>query len=123
MQVSESYGVLIPNSDKTDAGIALRGLFLINPEGELSYKAYSSTCAKPPYPREPGVVEQSTVNNLPVGRSVSETLRLIKAFQVYSYVPLQRQVTVILTILSAVQPRAWRSLPSQLDTWSQNNEG
>jgi len=28
-----------------------------------------------------GVVEQITVNNLPVGRSVDETLRLIKAFQ------------------------------------------
>merc|ERR1711991_212666 len=41
-------------------GIALRGLFIINPEG---------------------VVEQVTVNNLPVGRSVDETLRLVKAFQ------------------------------------------
>ena len=28
-----------------------------------------------------GVLEQITINNLPVGRSVDETLRLIKAFQ------------------------------------------
>ena len=41
-------------------GIALRGLFIINPEG---------------------VLEQITMNNLPVGRSVDETLRLITAFQ------------------------------------------
>eukprot|EP00047_Mylnosiga_fluctuans_P002960 m.226763 g.226763 ORF g.226763 m.226763 type:complete len:229 (-) comp11476_c0_seq1:33-719(-) len=53
-EISQDYGVLLP------AGIALRGLFLINPEG---------------------LVDQATVNNLPVGRSVEETLRLIKAFQ------------------------------------------
>ena len=28
-----------------------------------------------------GVLRQSTVNDLPVGRSVDETLRLVKAFQ------------------------------------------
>ena len=28
-----------------------------------------------------GVVRQSTINDLPVGRSVDETLRLVKAFQ------------------------------------------
>lgn len=38
-----------------------RGLFIINPEG---------------------VLRQITVNDLPVGRSVDETLRLVKAFQV-----------------------------------------
>ena len=43
-----------------DAGIALRGLFIINPEG---------------------VVMHSTINNLPVGRSVDETLRVLQAFQ------------------------------------------
>jgi alkyl hydroperoxide reductase subunit AhpC len=53
--ITNSYGVLIE-----EAGIALRGLFLINPEG---------------------MVEQMTVNNLPVGRSVDETLRLLRAFQ------------------------------------------
>lgn len=53
--ISRDYGVLIE-----EAGIALRGLFLIDPEG---------------------VVRQMTINDLPVGRSVDETLRLIKAFQ------------------------------------------
>lgn len=53
--ISRDYGVLIE-----EAGIALRGLFLIDPEG---------------------VVRQMTINDLPVGRSIDETLRLIKAFQ------------------------------------------
>jgi peroxiredoxin (alkyl hydroperoxide reductase subunit C) len=43
-----------------DAGIALRGLFIIDPDG---------------------VVLHSTINNLPVGRSVDETLRVLQAFQ------------------------------------------
>ncbi|KAJ8517891.1 hypothetical protein ONZ45_g4997 [Pleurotus djamor] len=55
MQISRDYGVLIEES-----GIALRGLFLIDPNGTL---------------------RQITVNDLPVGRSVDETIRLIKAFQ------------------------------------------
>ena len=41
-------------------GVALRGLFIINPEG---------------------VVQHATVNNLPVGRNVEETLRVLQAFQ------------------------------------------
>ncbi|KAG0717063.1 Thioredoxin-dependent peroxide reductase, mitochondrial [Chionoecetes opilio] len=41
-------------------GVALRGLFLIDPEG---------------------IVRHMSVNDLPVGRSVEETLRLLKAFQ------------------------------------------
>lgn len=53
-QISKDYGVLL------DSGISLRGLFLIDPNS---------------------VVRQITVNDLPVGRSVDETLRLIKAFQ------------------------------------------
>lgn len=53
--ISRDYGVLLE-----DEGIALRGLFLINPEG---------------------VVSHLSINDLPVGRSVDETLRLIKAFQ------------------------------------------
>ncbi|KAK4001919.1 peroxiredoxin-2 [Daphnia magna] len=53
--ISRDYGVLIEK-----AGIALRGLFIIDPTG---------------------VVRQITINDLPVGRSVDETLRLIKAFQ------------------------------------------
>ena len=49
------YGVL-----KEDEGIAFRGLFIIDPRGTL---------------------RQITVNDLPVGRSVDETLRLVQAFQ------------------------------------------
>lgn len=54
-KVSEDYGVLL-----SDSGIALRGLFIIDPNG---------------------VVRQITINDLPVGRSVDETIRLIKAFK------------------------------------------
>jgi len=53
-KIAADYGVL------TDDGVALRGLFIIDPDG---------------------VVQQATVNNLPVGRSVDETLRLVQAFQ------------------------------------------
>ena len=53
--ISRDYGVLVEQ-----AGIALRGLFIIDPNG---------------------VVRQITINDLPVGRSVDETLRLIQAFQ------------------------------------------
>ncbi len=52
--LAKSYGVL------AGAGVALRGLFLINPDG---------------------VVMQSTINNLPVGRSAKEALRILKGFQ------------------------------------------
>ena len=55
MKISHDYGVLIE-----DQGVALRGLFIIDPQGTL---------------------RQITVNDLPVGRSVEETLRLVKAFQ------------------------------------------
>ena len=53
--IARDYGVLIE-----DAGIALRGLFIIDPEG---------------------VIRAATVHDLPVGRSVDETIRVIKAFQ------------------------------------------
>jgi alkyl hydroperoxide reductase subunit AhpC len=53
--IARDYGVLVEA-----AGVALRGLFIIDPNG---------------------VVRQVTVNDLPVGRSVDETLRLVKAFQ------------------------------------------
>ena len=43
-----------------DEGKALRGLYLIDPEG---------------------VIVHATINNLPVGRNVDETLRLLQAFQ------------------------------------------
>ncbi|KAM3575806.1 hypothetical protein VYU27_002293 [Nannochloropsis oceanica] len=53
--IAADYGVLLE-----DIGIALRGTFLIDPEG---------------------VLQQITMNNLPVGRNVDETIRLIQAFQ------------------------------------------
>ncbi|CAM9759091.1 unnamed protein product [Ascophyllum nodosum] len=54
-EISADYGVLIPS-----LGVALRGLFIINPEG---------------------ILEQVTINNLGIGRDVDETLRLIQAHQ------------------------------------------
>ncbi|KDR13051.1 peroxiredoxin 1-like [Zootermopsis nevadensis] len=54
-KIARDYNVLVEN-----AGVALRGLFIIDPKG---------------------VLVQMTVNDLPVGRSVDETLRLVKAFQ------------------------------------------
>jgi len=54
-EISRNYGVLLE-----DQGIALRGLFIIDPQG---------------------VVRQITLNDLPVGRDVDETLRLVQAFQ------------------------------------------
>lgn len=54
-QVARDYGVLIE-----DKGIALRGLFIIDPEGVLQYKV---------------------VHQLNVGRSVDETLRVLQALQ------------------------------------------
>jgi alkyl hydroperoxide reductase subunit AhpC len=53
--VSTAYGVL-----KEDEGIAFRGLFIIDPKQNL---------------------RQITINDLPVGRNVDETLRLLQAFQ------------------------------------------
>jgi peroxiredoxin 2/4 len=53
-QMARDYQVL------SSEGVALRGLFIIDPDG---------------------VVQHATVNNLPVGRSVDEILRLLQAFQ------------------------------------------
>jgi alkyl hydroperoxide reductase subunit AhpC len=55
--VSRKYGVLIE-----DAGIALRGLFLIDREG---------------------VLQHMVVNNLPLGRSVEEAIRMVDALQFF----------------------------------------
>jgi len=55
MEISKKYGVL-----KEDDGVAFRGLFIIDDKGNL---------------------RQITINDLPVGRSVDETLRLVQAFQ------------------------------------------
>lgn len=53
--IARSYDVLLEN-----AGIALRGLFIIDPKG---------------------VVRSAVINDLPVGRNVDEALRTIQAFQ------------------------------------------
>ena len=56
--MAQDYGVLL--TDGEDAGACLRGLFIID---------------------DKGIVRQMSVNDLPVGRSVDETIRLIQAFQ------------------------------------------
>jgi len=53
--IAKKFGVLVP-----DAGITYRGLFII--DGEHN-------------------VRQITINDLPVGRSIEETMRLVQAFQ------------------------------------------
>jgi alkyl hydroperoxide reductase subunit AhpC len=53
-QISKDFGVLL------DGGIAARGTFIIDPKG---------------------IVRQISVNDLSVGRSVDETLRLVEGFQ------------------------------------------
>lgn len=55
MCVSKDYGVLIK-----DEGIALRGLFIIDPDQKIRY---------------------SVIHDTNVGRSIDETLRVLKAFQ------------------------------------------
>ncbi|MBI4178534.1 redoxin domain-containing protein, partial [bacterium] len=56
-QIARDYGVLLEN-----AGVALRGLFLIDTEG---------------------VLRHMVVNDLPLGRSVDEAIRLIDALQFF----------------------------------------
>jgi peroxiredoxin 2/4 len=57
-QISRDYGIYI--EDGPNAGVALRGFFIIDGQG---------------------ILRQITVNDLPVGRSVDEALRLVKAFK------------------------------------------
>jgi hypothetical protein len=82
-----------------DAGIALRGLFLINPEVPppgrgLAVAGGRAACMSParasPLPHPPsslararlqGVIEHITINNPSVGRSVDEAKRLLQAVQ------------------------------------------
>ncbi|MGV2831047.1 peroxiredoxin [Myxosarcina sp. GI1(2024)] len=54
-EISTAYNVLDP-----EAGVALRGLFIIDGDG---------------------IIQHSTINNLSFGRSVEETLRTLKAIQ------------------------------------------
>jgi len=62
-EISRLFGVLIE-----EKGIALRGTFLINPDGK---------------------VVSSVVNDLSVGRSVDETFRTLKAFQTGGLTPCE----------------------------------
>jgi alkyl hydroperoxide reductase subunit AhpC len=55
-EISRAYDVLLPS------GIALRGLFLID---------------------QKGIVRHQVVNDLPLGRSVDEALRMVKALQFF----------------------------------------
>jgi len=54
-EIAQAYGIY-----KSDEGIAYRGLFIIDGKQNL---------------------RQITINDLPVGRNVDETLRLVQAFQ------------------------------------------
>lgn len=71
--VSRDYGVLME-----DKGIALRGLFIIDPDGILQYQV---------------------VHSLNIGRSVDETLRVLEALKTgglcgADWKPGQKQLTV-----------------------------
>jgi len=55
-KIAEAYGVLLPG------GIALRGLFLID---------------------KTGIVRHLVINDLPLGRSVDEALRMVEALQYF----------------------------------------
>ncbi len=57
-RISEDYGVLL--HEGADAGVALRGLFLIDRQG---------------------IVRHVTINDLPLGRNIDEPLRLIDALE------------------------------------------
>ena len=64
-QVAQSYGVLIE-----EQGIALRGLFIIDPEGIVRYQV---------------------VSDLNVGRSVDEIIRVLRALQTGGLCPIDWQ--------------------------------
>ena len=58
--ISKAYGALIEDPADGDAGVTLRNTYIIDPKG---------------------IVRAVMMNDLPVGRSVDEVLRLIHAFQ------------------------------------------
>jgi alkyl hydroperoxide reductase subunit AhpC len=59
-KIARDYGVLIEGDNDDDAGVPLRGTFITDKNGLLRV---------------------AMVNDLPIGRSVDEVLRLIKALQ------------------------------------------
>ncbi len=62
-EVSRAFGVLVE-----EKGIALRGTFIVDPQG---------------------VVKSAVINDLPVGRSVDETVRTLQAFQTGELTPCE----------------------------------
>jgi alkyl hydroperoxide reductase subunit AhpC len=60
--VAERYGIL----DERE-GVALRGLFIIDPQG---------------------IIQHTSINNLSVGRSVDEVLRVLEALQTGELCPI-----------------------------------
>ena len=59
-KISSNYGVLVEDETDDLFGAALRGLFIID---------------------DKSIIRSFTINDAPVGRSVEETLRLVRAFQ------------------------------------------
>ena len=59
-RIAQSYGVLVTDENDDMFGAALRGLFIIDPKG---------------------LVRSVQINDDAVGRSVDETIRILKAFQ------------------------------------------
>ena len=84
--ISARYGVL-----KEDAGVALRGLFIINPEG---------------------TIEQVTINNMGIGRNVDEAKRLLQAIQFVAEHGEVRRDRALCTSRIISCPPASQSLPS-----------
>ncbi len=81
-KIGEDYGVL------TDGGIALRGLFLIDKEG---------------------VVRHQVVNDLPLGRSVDEALRMVDALHSSSKRTASRIQFVGQVLISARKNWRWHT--------------
>ena len=107
--ISRAYSVL-----KEDEGLSLRGLFIIDPLGML---------------------RQITVNNLPVGRSVNKTLRLLQALQftdehgevrrwiriavLFCSIPIHSQDERLrLTAIKYKKPKPYEWWTSSDDEWS-----
>jgi alkyl hydroperoxide reductase subunit AhpC len=62
--------------------VCCSGLFIISPDG---------------------ILRQKTVNDLPVGRSVDETLRLVKAFQVGRWSGRRGAVSTVTVLFMSLQ--------------------
>ena len=58
--ISASYGCLIEGDDDGEVGVAMRATYIIAPDGTLRH---------------------ACISDLPVGRNVEETIRLVKGFQ------------------------------------------